>query len=203
MSSGCSTWSGILPLSKSKATPTPSAATPKDATATPIASDDAALEAAARAIVEAMALVNYQDPIPWKNKLLALSGDDGKKFWQLNFDNLLKDVVARQRIAEKVTVERVVVLEKQSRTDTQGKSIAGAGVLVTGRIAYSDDAGKHEDPINQPLLLGNLDGQWKFIALIPPTALTPVAPAFDPERPFDSRSGWNSRSTATPTSRKQ
>jgi len=140
----------------------------------PVASstlDDTSLELAARQIVEAIATVDYKTPAAWKAKLLALSNADGQKFWQLNADNLLKDVVTHQRATEQVTLEHVTLLEKQSTADSQGKTITATAVLVTGHVIYADDAGRHDDPINQPLLLANLDGTWKFVSLISPSAL--------------------------------
>ncbi len=165
--SGCSTGNPLNAFAKSTASSTPTAVA---------ANDGAALEAAARAVINAMVLVNYKDPTPWKTALLGLSGDDGKKFWQANFDNLLKDVFAHKRIAQSVKIDRVIILGRQTQTDAQGKSRAASIVLVTGRMTYSDDAGSHDDPINQPMFLANLDGQWKFVELISPNLLTPAAP---------------------------
>ncbi|MBI5030980.1 MAG: hypothetical protein HZB51_10665 [Chloroflexi bacterium] len=140
-------------------------------TSAPTQPTDAALDSAARQVIESIATVNYRDPIVWKNKLLMLSNGDGQKFWQLNFDRLLKEVIAHKRVTERVTLERVVVLEKRIQTDAQSKTITAAAVLVIGRVTYADDLGRHEEPINQPLILANLDGQWKFVTLIPPTIL--------------------------------
>ncbi len=156
-------------------TSVPTYATTRTQAAASNPGEDDQIAAAARAVAEAMALVNYQNPAPWKNRLLELSSDDGKKFWELNFDRMLADVVAHRRVSEKVTVERVAILTKETQTDTQGRKIAAAGVVVTGRVAYSDDTGHHDDPINQPMLLGNLKGRWEFVALISPELLTPAA----------------------------
>lgn len=151
---------------------------PRTTNGTPVVAvtpgEDDQIQAAARAMAEAMALVNYQDLAPWKNRLLELSNEDGKKFWQLNFDPMLKDVVAHRRIAEKVTIERVTIVTKETQTNAQGHRIAAAAVLVIGRIAFADDAGHHDDPINQPMLLGNLTGRWEFIAFVSPELLTPT-----------------------------
>lgn len=141
------------------------------ATATRMSANLTDVEAAARAVIQAMTLVNYKDPSLWKNQMLALSTEDGKQFWQLNFDRMLADVIAHKRVAEAVTIQQVTVLGQESRTDAQGKTTRAAMVLVTGRIVYADDAGRHDEPINQPLMLANLDGQWKFVTLISPEAL--------------------------------
>jgi predicted component of type VI protein secretion system len=166
--SGCSA-APVNLLSKPTPSPTPTAVA---------ANDDAALEAAARAVINAMALVNYKDPTPWKTALLGLSNDDGKKFWQANFDNMLKDVVAHKRIAEKVTVQQVIVAGRQTMTDAQGKTRADAIVLVTGTMDYSDDQGEHTNvPLSQPMLFANLDGQWQFVEFVPPSALATPTPS--------------------------
>jgi hypothetical protein len=156
--------------------------TPSSTPAPTVASDDDAIQAAARAVIDAMTLVNYKDPMPWKTALLGLSNDDGKKFWQANFDNLLKDVLAHKRVAQSVKIDQVVILGRQTQSDTQGQTRAAAIVLVTGRMTYSDDAGSHDDPINQPMFLANLNGQWKFVELISPNLLTPAAPPPTPAK---------------------
>ncbi len=140
--------------------------------------DDAALQAAATNVAQAMALVNYKDPTPWETALLNLSNNYGKSFWQANFAQMLRDVVAHKRIAEKVTVQQVVVAGRQTMTDAQGKVTAAAIVLVTGTMNYSDDQGEHADvPLSQPMLFANLDGQWQFVEFVPPSALATPTPS--------------------------
>ncbi|MBI5034819.1 MAG: hypothetical protein HZB51_30210 [Chloroflexi bacterium] len=167
--SSCVPMTPVISSSQQKAPSTPGAvAFSSSATPQPT---DAALDSTARQVIEAIATVNYQDPVSWKNKLLRLSNEEGQKFWQLNFDRLLKEVIAHKRVTERVTLERVVVLEKRVQTDAQSKTITAAAVLITGRVTYADDLGRHDEPINQPLILANLDGQWKFVTLISPTLL--------------------------------
>jgi len=158
--SGCS---GANPLVRPTATVVP--------TATPTTARLTSPESAAREVIQAMALVNYRDPQVWKTKMLELSTNEGKQFWQANFDRMLADVLAHKRVAESVSIETVTVLGQESRTDSQNRATSAAVVLVTGRVVYADDRGRHDDPINQPLLVANLDGQWKFVMLLSPDAL--------------------------------
>ena len=129
------------------------------------------IEQAATTLINALATVDYRNPQVWKETLNTLSNEDGKKFWQQNADAMLKDVIAHKRVSESVRVEQVNVLERQQLTNSQGKNVAATVVLVTGRVIYADNVGRHDEPINQPFLLANLDGSWKFVALISPFVL--------------------------------
>jgi len=169
--SGCS---GANPLVRPTATVVP--------TATPTAARLTSPESAAREVIQAMALVNYRDPQLWKTRMLELSTNEGKQFWQANFDRMLADVLAHKRIAQSVKIDQVTILGQQTQTDTQGRTRAASVVIVTGRITYSDDAGSHDEPINQPMLLANLDGQWKFVELLPLNLMTPAAPSPTPKK---------------------
>jgi hypothetical protein len=147
--------------------PTPS----RSSNTTSIPTPSTQIEQAATILITALATVDYRNPQAWKDTLNALSNDDGKKFWQQNAAPMLKDVLAHKRVTESVKIEQVSVLERQQLTNSQGKNVAAAVVLVTGRVTYADEVGRHDEPINQPFLLANLDGSWKFVVLISPSVL--------------------------------
>ena len=167
---------GCASLPGAKPNTTPSPARTVGSTAS---TDDAALEAAARQAITTIATVDYRQPDAWKKSLNAISGTAGQTFWQSNADRMFADVLAHKRTTEKVTIDRVVIAERQRRADAQGQpTIGAAAVLVTGRVVYADDLGRHDEPINQPLLMADLDGAWKFVALVSPSLLS--APTLSP-----------------------
>ena len=141
------------------------AATASTVTPVPVTGDEPAIAQAASQIATAILTVDYRDLAVWKTRLLALSDDDGKKFWELNLTNgMLRDVPAKQTTTESVQIERVSVLQQKAKGD-----LRGALVAVTGQVTYRQGPASRTDAFLQQMVLSSVaGGPWRFVAFIQP-----------------------------------